>query len=186
MGRNTQPLTPPRPLTYDPTPINEGRKPMAPRTPRGTFQKGHSGNPGGKPPGAKTKVSKRIYERLSDEADPILDVLINAAKAGDTTSARFIINLYAPKAKFAPVDVGNLPTLDSIEAVTAAHGAIVQAAASGKIDSDAAAALSSLLGEHRRAIETSILARKLERLERGDALDLSDVPRIIEVQGDDA
>jgi len=65
----------------------------------GRFQPGRSGNPTGKPKGAKNHVT-RLAERLfDDEAEDICRVIISKAKEGDMTAARLIVERLCPPRK---------------------------------------------------------------------------------------
>ncbi len=149
------------------------------RLSNGQFVPGHSGNPGGKVPGVKTRLSKRLFERVEGEYGAIIDTLINAAKKGDVRAATFLASLIVPKAKFITADAADLPEdldLATAEGLAVAHGAVVAAAASGRIDPDAANALSALIGEHRRVLETVTLERRIRHIEARKVVNLDDLP----------
>ena len=59
------------------------------------FQKGQSGNPTGRPrgiPSPATKLRKAIEQDIPD----IIAALVNAAKQGDTTAARILLDRVVP------------------------------------------------------------------------------------------
>lgn len=58
-------------------------RPQIRRNPDGTFPKGVSGNPGGRPP---DPFRRALRERLEREADQVVQRLWDASEAGDATS----------------------------------------------------------------------------------------------------
>jgi hypothetical protein len=116
-------------------------------------------------------VSRRIFEKLEGEIDECLNVLVARAKEGSSADLRFLISLYTPRARSAPVDIGgdSFGDLADAESLEQTHAALLRAAASGRIGSDEASALSSLLNEQRKFLETTQLAKRLQRLEAGAA-----------------
>lgn len=162
--------------------IPNGDAPYRPlRKANGQFAKGVSGNIKGRTLGVRSRVSKRILARLETETDEILSGVIDAARNGDMQSSRFLLGLLIPKSSKAPIDLGDsqLPNLDSVEALAAAHESVIKAVASGVLDSDGGHALSALLAEQRKQLELVNLQKRIEKLEAADeplTLDLEPLP----------
>lgn len=130
----------------------------------------HSGNPGGRPQGSRSRISTRVLAKLDVEADEILDQLVQHAKDGDRNAAIFLLQLAIPKSRHSAPDPAELPQdldLSTPEGIAAAHGAIVAAAASGRLDPDQAASLSQLLNSQKQIVDLLYISRRLERLEQG-------------------
>jgi hypothetical protein len=74
----------------------------------GRFQKGMSGNPSGKPKGARARVTQLAEKLLEDNRGGIMDAVVNAAKKGDPTAMRLCVERLVPLRKGRPV-VFDLP-----------------------------------------------------------------------------
>lgn len=72
-----------------------------------SFQKGQSGNPSGKPPGTRHKTTMLAEKRMQDDAKDIVKVVLEAAKGGDMTAARLILERIAPVRRGRPVCGGD-------------------------------------------------------------------------------
>jgi hypothetical protein len=71
----------------------------------GRFKKGQSGNPAGKPKGARHKTTLAIQALLEGEAENITRKAIEAALNGDMTAIRLIIDRTYPAPKDSPVNI---------------------------------------------------------------------------------
>lgn len=128
------------------------------------FKKGQSGNPAGKPKGARDKRTA-LRELLQPHAADLVAKAVELAKAGDTTALRICIDRCIPaiKAKDAPVD---LPELTG--SLAEQGQAVMRAMAAGRITPDEANAVMQVISAQARIIEVDELEKRLADLESKD------------------
>ena len=128
------------------------------------FQKGQSGNPSGRPKGARNKATLAMEILLEGEADRLGRKAVEMALAGDTTALRLCLERIMPARKDRPVMFA-LPKLETAADAVKATAALVEAVASGDITPAEAAELSKLVEGFIRAVEVHDIQVRLERLE---------------------
>ena len=69
------------------------------------FQKGRSGNPAGKPKGARHKTTILAERLMHDDAEKIVNAVIAAACNGDMTAAKIILDRIAPVRRSSSFDL---------------------------------------------------------------------------------
>ena len=129
------------------------------------FKKGQSGNPNGKPKGARNKATLAMEELLDGEAEAITRKAIEMAKEGDMTAIRLCLERILPTIKSRPIEI-DLPPVETAQDIQSAHGAVIAAMAKGEITPDDAAAIAGVLEARRRAIETVELEARIEEIEQ--------------------
>jgi hypothetical protein len=130
------------------------------------FQKGQSGNPAGPAKGTRHKITMLAEKLLEDDRDDIVRAVIAAAKGGDSTAMRLCIERLIPVRKGRPV-MFDLPPVKTAADVAEAVGELSRAMAAGELTTDEASAAASVIEMHRRAIETTDIERRLQKLEEG-------------------
>lgn len=131
----------------------------------GRFQPGRSGNPRGKPKGARNRVLAAL-DRIGEEAAAdVLRKAVDAALAGDARAIELILSRTWPARRGRPVRLA-LPALDTAADLPAALASVAAAVARGEVTPDEGQAVGALLEAHRRAIETADLDARLAALER--------------------
>jgi hypothetical protein len=128
------------------------------------FQKGQSGNPAGPAKGTRHKITMLAEKLLEDDRDAIVRAVIAAAKGGDSTAMRLCIERLIPVRKGRPV-VFDLPPVKTAADIAGAVGELARAMAAGELTTDEASAAASVIEMHRRAIETTEIEVRLQRLE---------------------
>jgi hypothetical protein len=136
----------------------------APKQRRYGFQPGQSGNPAGKPKGARHKTTLAMEALLEGEADTITRKAIELAKAGDLIAIRIVMDRLLPVRRERSVSL-DMPKINAASDLIAATSALTAAVADGQITPGEAASLSQLVGNTAKAVETFELADRLARLE---------------------
>ena len=128
------------------------------------FTPGKSGNPAGKPRGARNKTTLAIEALLAGEAEELTRKAIEMAKEGDGPALRMCLDRLAPPRKDSPVCF-DLPPIKSVADTVEASSALLSAVAGGDVTPDEAARIMSLLTSHKVLVETGEFERRLEALE---------------------
>ena len=122
------------------------------------FKKGQSGNPAGRPKGAR---DKRLALMLSNEK-ALQRKLVKMALGGDVAAMRILAERLWPKLRPEALPV-RVTTASSDLASQGA--AIIDAALSGKLTPDVLRDLLSALADQARLIEFTEIEERLQRLE---------------------
>jgi hypothetical protein len=130
----------------------------------GRFQPGQSGNPAGKPKGARHRLTLLAEKLMDDEAEDVVRAVVDAAKKGDMTAARLVLERVSPPRKGRTVAF-DLPAVATPEDVLSALGAVLAAVSEGTLTPDEAGSVAALLEMKRKAIETVEIEQRLSALE---------------------
>ena len=128
------------------------------------FPKGRSGNPGGRPPGARNAATVLAEQLLDGEAEALTRKVIEAAKGGDMVALRLCLDRILPPRRERPVCF-KLPKLGSASDASKAMAAIAKAVANGELTPDEAGELCRLVESYVKAIEATEIERRLQALE---------------------
>lgn len=130
------------------------------------FERGRSGNPSGRPSGAKSKAT--LFEEAVSKkaATEVIERVVAAALTGDMAACRLILDRVAPARKGQPL-VFDLPKIQSAADIAAAMASLVAAVAGGKISPAEAGDVANIIDANRRALETGELEARIKKLERG-------------------
>jgi Family of unknown function (DUF5681) len=129
------------------------------------FEKGQSGNPGGRPPGARNKATVIAELLLQGEAEAMTRLAIERAKAGDMAALRMVLDRLVSPCRHRTVAL-ELPPLASARDAASALAAITAAVAAGELTPAEAGDLSRLVDGFARVLETTVLEERVARLER--------------------
>jgi hypothetical protein len=130
------------------------------------WPKGMSGNPAGRPKGARHKYLLAVEALLDGEAEGLTRKAIELALAGDTTALRLCFERILPARKDRPVQL-ELPPMEGTKDLGRATAALLEAVAAGELTPSEAAELGKLIEGHRKAIEMADLEERVRRLEEG-------------------
>ena len=124
------------------------------------FNPRKSGNPSGKPKGARNKTTVAMEKLLDDDAATITSKAIGLAKNGDLTALRLCLERIIPPRKDRPVNF-DMPEIKTPSDALVAATAIMCAVAGGDLTPSEAAELSKTIdsnqrlhhaGQHRRGV----------------------------------
>jgi hypothetical protein len=128
------------------------------------FQKGCSGNPQGRPPGARNAATVIAEQLLDGEAATITRKAIELAKQGDLPALRLCLERIVPPRRDRPVNFA-LPSMSSADDASKALAAIMAAVASGDLTPTEAAELARVIDGYTKTLETADFERRIQVLE---------------------
>jgi Family of unknown function (DUF5681) len=129
------------------------------------FEKGQSGNPAGRPPGARNKATIMAEMLLQGEVEEMTRVAIKRAKEGDMAALRMCLDRAAPPCKHRTIAF-ELPPLESAQDAASALAAITAAVAAGELTPSEAGELFKLVDGFARMLEAKNLEQRVAKLER--------------------
>jgi|SRR5579884_204123 hypothetical protein len=128
------------------------------------FQKGQSGNPAGKPKGAKHKATLAVEALLEGEADKLTRKAIDKALEGDGVALRLCLDRLCPPRRDRHVSFQMPPVTTAADAAKAS-AAILAGVADGLITPAEAAEVGKLIESHIKIIEASEFEARLAAVE---------------------
>lgn len=128
------------------------------------FQPGRSGNPSGKPRGARHKITLAAEALLDGEAEALTRRAIELALGGDTTALRLCLDRIIPPRRDRPVRLGMPPLVSAADAAIALSS-IASAVTEGDVTPTEGAVISELVSVFVKAIEVADLEKRLVALE---------------------
>jgi hypothetical protein len=114
------------------------------------FQPGQSGNPAGRPRGARNKTTVLLEQLLEGNAEPIVGRLIAQAKEGNPNALGLLIPALLPKRKDAPIEL-DLSPLEEASDAPGAIAAIITAVCAGEITPTEGTSLTRMVEAYVRA-----------------------------------
>jgi hypothetical protein len=128
------------------------------------FEKGQSGNPAGKPKGTRHKTTLLAEKLMQDDAEEVVKAVVDAAKGGDMTAARLVLDRIAPARRDSPVTF-ELPKIERPADAVAAGAALLAAVADGALTPSEAAEISKLIEGFVKTLEVAEFEERLRALE---------------------
>ena len=114
------------------------------------FQPGQSGNPAGRPRGARNNTTVLIEQLLEGDAEFIMRRLIAQAKAGNPRALSLLMPALLPKRKDRPIEL-ELPTLEEASDAPCAFAAIIAAVCAGEVTPSEGTSLTRMVEAYVRA-----------------------------------
>ena len=118
------------------------------------YVKGQSGNPAGRPPGARNKATLALEERLEARAGEIVDVAVRRALLGDTVSLRMCLDRILPRGRDRPVPFV-LPPLVGTDAAERAVEGIRVAIGTGELTKKLTVRVHAISASAREKVEAA-------------------------------
>jgi hypothetical protein len=119
----------------------------------GRFRPGQSGNPAGRPKGARNRSTIAAESLLEGEAEALTRKAIQLALGGDVTALRLCIERLVPPRKDRPILL-DLPPITSAADAANAVAAVLRAVADGRITPSEAIAVTGLIEALGRVVPT--------------------------------
>lgn len=130
----------------------------------GRFRQGVSGNPAGRPKGARNRSTRLAEAMLDAEAETLMRQAIDLAKAGDVTALRLCIERLVPRRLERSLEF-ELPALEEPKDAVVALSRITEGVGQGELTASEAASLVNLVQVTIKALEVLDLDRRLSALE---------------------
>jgi Family of unknown function (DUF5681) len=129
------------------------------------FKPGQSGNPDGRPKGARNATTLALEALLDGQANALTQKAIDLALTGDIPALRLCLDRILPPRKDRPVSF-TLTPIKSAQDAAAVVSAVLTGVAAGEITPTEAVEVGKLIDSYVKAYETAELADRLDRLER--------------------
>jgi Family of unknown function (DUF5681) len=129
------------------------------------FQPGQSGNPSGRPKGARNKMTLAVEALLENEAEALTRKVIDLALGGNMAALRLCFERLLPPRRDRGVAF-DLPKIESAADALAASGALLESCAAGTLSTSEAAEVMELIKTHLRAMELTQIEAGMAALEK--------------------
>ncbi len=133
--------------------VKNAQKKQRRRGPGRQFEPGQSGNPAGRPRGARNRATVLAEKLMQDDIEDVVRAVVDAAKERDMTAAKLVLERVAPRPKGRAVAFV-LPEIRAPGDLVAAFDSLIAAMATGEITPDEAVVIASVLELKRKALET--------------------------------
>src|SRR6266436_8289635 len=147
------PLKPRAPVYVRTMMVKNAQKKQRRRGPGRQFEPGQSGNPAGRPRGARNRATVLAEKLMQDDIEDVVRAVVDAAKERDMTAAKLVLERVAPRPKGRAVAFV-LPEIRAPGDLVAAFDSLIAAMATGEITPDEAVVIASVLELKRKALET--------------------------------
>jgi hypothetical protein len=136
----------------------------SPRSSKGRFKKGASGNPTGRPAGSRNKATLACEQLLEGEGEELILKVIEKAKQGDMHALRLCLERIIPVRKERSINL-ELRPVKTIQDVPIQYQDILTAVGNGSITPGEGEALSNIVTSHAQIMDRVELDRRVKELE---------------------
>lgn len=128
------------------------------------FKRGQSGNPNGKPKGAKNKSTLAAEALLEGSLEKICRRIQEEAVNGNMQAAKMVLERFLPPRKDRLIQL-DLPEIKNTSDILTASNVIIAAICRGEISPSEGETLSRAIATHAQVIENQNLEQRLEVIE---------------------
>ena len=139
---------------------------QAKRSSAGRYLPGASGNPKGMAQGYRHPKTVILQALLDEDGPAVARAALKLAKKGNVAALRLVMERLLPPSRRRTVSI-DLPEIVTPADVPRALAAVTAAVGRGELTPDEGAALGSLIGATRHALELAEIDARLRRLEEG-------------------
>ena len=129
------------------------------------FEPGKSGNPNGRPKGARNRTTVLAEGLLDGEAQAITRKLIDKALEGDNAALRLCLERLLPPKRGRIVSFELPDKIETAADAVHASSSVLQACAAGDLSPDEALEIMNLISSHIRLVETNEIEARITLLE---------------------
>jgi hypothetical protein len=122
------------------------------------FQKGQSGNPAGPAKGTRHKITMLAEKLMAADAENIVAAVVTAARNGDMTAAKIILDRLVPVRRSNSFD---LPRIECRADRLPARAAILEAVANGDLTPSDAMDVFTLVDKFARSLDCAAQERTI-------------------------
>ena len=133
------------------------------------FAPGQSGNPNGRPPGARNKTTLAVEALLDGQAEALTQKAIDRALEGDSAALKICMDRIAPPRRDRPLAV-DLPVLKEAADARAVLAAIIAATAEGELTPSEASVLAGLVADFATLDQTTKVDRGIRAQMRSNPM----------------
>src|ERR1700688_108144 len=128
------------------------------------FQKGQSGNPAGRPRGARNKQTIAAEQLFEQDAEALVRIAIDLAKAGDIAALRLCLDRICAPQRQRPVAF-ELPQLGRAADAVGAMSTLMEGIAAGELSAPEAAGPAKVIQGFTQALMTFDHDKRIANLE---------------------
>ena len=128
------------------------------------FTKGVSGNPNGRPPGARGKAALLAEHLIDADCAGIVSQLVVSAKGGDTAAAKVLLDRLLPAKRDRHIEY-QLPPINSAADAASAINTVLVGVGSGELTASEGDGLVRMIEAAAKIIELSMLEARVAALE---------------------
>jgi hypothetical protein len=128
------------------------------------FKRGETGNPNGRPIGARNKATLAAEALLDGESEALTRKAIDMAMSGDGSALRLCMDRLVAPRKDRPISFA-LPPLETTGDIVKAASAVVAGVAAGDLTPSEAMDLGKLIDSFANAMKADDLHKRMEAIE---------------------
>jgi hypothetical protein len=129
------------------------------------FEPGQSGNPNGRPKGARNSVTRALEALIDGQGEALGAKAVEKALDGDSPMLRALLSTLVAPRRERTVEF-ELPKIESAADARKASSAVISACAAGELSPHEATEIMGLISTHVRTIEVAELEARLTALEK--------------------